>query len=342
MHDKLLAALKTIETKRPGFHIIVTTMDSYLTPSLKSDIGVDVDGIIKLMDKYDFTLNIQDAMLNWSTDPTRYQHIGEFYASKIKNKNDIMVDLNIMPFRTKEEILPFPTLLQTGVESYHLINSSALGAPRFCIYSEATANPQDIAFFAYASSSPVKYSYTENGYEVNSPSSFSMKLPKTIKYIHIDGVHFYGSRDNVYLIPAGKHTISILNDDLAGFTTDELQPHIFSFTGNLLDVTYNMRKATLNYESKSRALITINRKPNSIVIDGKSITFEVMKGNDCFTVFLPAGTHKVDIETGDELSNGIDLTSFWSSKSIAIFGAVAVLLLTVMYIALKIIRKIKE
>ena len=104
-------------------------------------------------------------------------------------------------------VTPFPTLLPTGIESYQLVNSAALGAPRYTIYSEATANPQDIALLSYAGASQVEYSQSEDGYVVNSPTSFSLQLPKDYKIVVVDEQHIIGTRDNEFLIPAGSHTI---------------------------------------------------------------------------------------------------------------------------------------
>jgi len=64
-----------------------------------------------------------------------------------------------------------------------------------------------------------------------------------------------------------------------------------------------------------------------------------MKGNDCFTIFLPEGRHSVKLTTGDRFSYGVSLTSFWSSTAIAIFGTVAIALLLLMYVLLVIVRR---
>ena len=249
-----------------------------------------------------------------------------------------MVDLNILAFRTAKEITGFPTLTQTGIESYHLINSAALGAPRFTIYSEASCNAQDLSYFSYASSSPVKYHYTDNGYEVSSPYSFILQLPKEIKVISVDGQSMIGYRDNSFVIPAGEHVINLKAPDMMGFSTVELQPELLSCTGNILDIKYSMRKLTITYESYERALISLVNNLTSLKIDGNVAKYEVLKGNDCFTLYLPSGKHTVEIETGDKFSYGINVTSLWSIGAIAIYGSIAVILLVLMYSGLKIMR----
>jgi len=249
------------------------------------------------------------------------------------------VDLNIGNFRNREQVTPFPTVVQTGIESYDLINSAALGAPRFTIYSEGSCNTQDMSFFSYASSSPVKYTYTETGYEVNSPFSFVLQLPKDIKIIHVDGHSVVGYRENNFIIPAGIHTIDVQNNDIPGFSTVEIQPQLLSFTGNLLDIKYDMRSLSFSYESVERGLVSLCRLPTNLKVDGKEQTFEVLKGNDCFSIFLPSGKHVVEIVTGDKFTYGMNVTSLWSITAIAIYGTLAVILLVLMYVGLKLFRK---
>jgi len=86
-------------------------------------------------------------------------------------------------------------------------------------------------------------------------------------------------------------------------------------------------------------LVAISRKPTDVKIDGQPYTFEVLKGNDCFTISLPTGKHAVEIITGDKFTYGMNLTSLWSITAIAIYGIIAVALLVIMYIGLKLFRK---
>jgi len=76
-----------------------------------------------------------------------------------------------------------------------------------------------------------------------------------------------------------------------------------------------------------------------VTVDGEVVAFTALRGNDCFTVALPAGRHSARLSMGDVVSTGVSLTSFWSSHAIAVFGACAVLLLAGMYVTLKIVRR---
>ena len=339
LHDALLLQMQKFAKTRPGFNVVVTFYDSYYSPEVTEYYGVSSDKMIELQKKYNFMLQPEDPQNKWSTSPERYVDMGRLYASKMSDSTKLMLDLNILNFRNKDEVTPFPTLMQTGLESYQLINAASKGAARFTVYSESSCNPQDINFFGYASSGMVKYDAVDGGFSGNSPYSFVLQLPKDIKAISVDGENVVGYRENLYLIPAGEHTIKTHLNDIPGFSTDELQPELLSITGNLLNINYAMRKVSFEYKGDERTLVSLNNKPTYIQVDGKDYKFEVLRGNDCFTVMLPAGTHHIDIVTGDRFTYGVNLASLWSISAIAIYGLVAVIMLVVMFVSLKFIRR---
>ncbi len=340
IHDKILEAVTNYAKSKSGFNVMVTFLDTYFSPENITYYGANSDKMIELQKKYGFILQPEDPISKWSTDPFRYVEFGKYYARKMSDTTKLSIDLNILLFRKKDEVTPFPTLLQTGIESYELVNFSSTGAPRTTIYSEATCNAQDLSFFPYAGSSFVKYQYTDNGYSVSSPYSFILQLPANIKVITVDDQSVMGCRDNRFLIPAGNHTINYEKNNLPGFSTVELQPHLLSFTGNISEIRYDMRRMSFKYNSTERALVSLNTNPDLIKVDNKEYPFDVLKGNDCFSIFLPVGEHYVEISTGDKFTYGISLTSLWSISAIAVYGTIAALSLLLMYLILKILRKI--
>lgn len=339
VYETLLSTFKQIEAKKKGFEIIVTAMDSFGSPELRDYIGVDMKNIISLQKKYDFTLQVEDPENLWSTDPLRYINIGNRYASLLGGTSKLLLDLNILNFRKENAITPFPTLIQTGTESYHLINAAAIGAPRFTVYSESSVNPQDLSFFPFAASINVSYQQLDNGYQFNSPTSFTIQMPKEVKVMSIDGNPVAPFRQNLFLIPAGRHTVTSYNQNITSFSTHELQTSILACTGNLLSVAYGMKDVKFVYESDGRTLVSLNKEPTLVKIDNEDYPFTVMKGNDCYSIFLPPGKHYVELTAGSAFTYGVSITSLWSSTGIALFGTLAVALLFVMYLSLKIIRK---
>ncbi|MCU7494393.1 MAG: DUF2334 domain-containing protein [Ignavibacteria bacterium] len=340
IYDRLLGAFSGVARNKKGFQVIVTAMDSYGSPELKDYIGVDMEKILALQKKYNFLLQVEDPQNLWSTDPMRYVEIGKKYDALIGDSTKLLLDLNILTFRNNESFAtPFPTQIQTGTESFLLVKAASLGAPRLTIYAESSVNPQDMFFLPYALASDVEYSFTGNGYQTNAPYSFFIRLPKDVQEILLDGNPIAPSRENSFLIPAGRHFIKLNKNITNTFSTHELQTRIMSFTGNILSVNYGMQKVSFEYQSEARTSISLNREPTSLKVDGKECGFAVLKGNDCYSIFLPTGRHQVELVAGNAFSYGINLTSLWSSNGIAIFGSIAIMMLLVMYFTMKIYKR---
>jgi uncharacterized protein YdaL len=339
VYERLLTEFTQIAKAKEGFQIIVTAMDSYGSPELREQIGVDMRQILALRKRFDFLLQVEDPEHLWSTDPLRYVQIGERYEQLIGHRTKLLLDLNILSFRRKSEITPFPTLIQTGTESFLLINAASIGAPRLTFYAESSVNPQDLPYFANAAATGVVYRRTPDGYEVDAERSFVLKLPKETRQILIDGMVVTPVRDGLYVLPAGKHLVSMDAGTAGAFSTSQLQPRLISSTGTILALSYGMRDVRFSYEADERMLVSFSNEPTQITLDGQPHSVTALKGNDCFTITLPAGTHKVQVVTGDTFSYGINVTSLWSTTAIAIFGLVAVLLLVGMYVGLKLIRR---
>jgi hypothetical protein len=339
LHRAFLSEISSFAKTRGDFDIVVTFYDTYLSPELIEYSGVNSDKIIELRKNYKFHLQPEDPLNKWSTDPDRYIEMGKIYAGKLDDPSDLMLDLNIFKFRDKDQVTPFPTLIQTGLESYQLIKAASVWAERVSIYSESSCNSQDIPYFSYASSGMVQYKYLEDGFQVSSPRSFVLQLPKSIKVIHIDGTDAFGHRDNHFLIPAGDHRIVTDLNEIPGFSHYSVHPQLLSFSGNLLKVECFLQTIVFKYESGERAIASLNYMPVLIRVDNNIYPVKILKGDDCFTIMLPSGKHHVEIITGGKYSYGINMASIWSMSAISIYGMLASMLLFSFFIALKFIRK---
>ena len=338
VYETLLTSFQTIADRKKGFQIIVTAMDSYGSPELREYIADDMDNVLKLQMKYDFILQVEDPQNLWSTNPTRYYDIGKQYLEKMSDKSKLMLDLNILKFRNENDVIPFPTLTQTGTESFHMVRSASLGAPRLTIYSESSVNPQDLYYMPYALAGEVKYKVTKEGFEYYSPTSFILELPKSIMSISLDNKTISPGRNNSFIIPSGTHLINF-NKSEDQFNPTELQTKVLSFTGNLISINYGYQDLSFTYESDTRTIISLNRIPTFVKVDGKDFSFKIMKGDDCYSIFLPVGKHNVDLTVGDAFSKGVNLTSFWSSTGIALFGTLSIVLLLIMFLSVKYLNR---
>ncbi len=338
IYREMLGMLTTIKKEREGYEIIVTSMDSFGSPELREYLGVDMQDVLRLQKEYGFSVQVEDPEKLWSTDPMRYVNIGADYAARLGSTDRLMLDLNIVQLRRQQVLTPFPTTIQTGTECFQLVRAAALGAPRATIYAESSVNPQDMMLLSAAYAGAATLRHGNGSYEITTPTHLVLKFPPAIKEVNLDGTPLAPMRDNLFLIPAGTHTVSPVVDVTGTMTAHQFYPHLLSFTGTLRSVAYDMRTLTFDYSSEGRCLAMLNREPHEITVDGQPHALAVMKGNDGFSVFLPPGDHRVMIVAGDAFSYGVNLTSFWSSTAIAWFGVASVVLLLGMY-AVVVVRR---
>ena len=154
-----------------------------------------------------------------------------------------ITDLHFAPTETARQSL---LLENTNPKNIFVTGNTVVDALEYSVrkgYEFAVPELKSImSYFSYASSAQVNYEYTPNGYSVNSPYSFVLQLPSSIKVIQVDGEDVIGYRENNFLVPAGKHNITV-SANSSQFSTVALQPQLLSFTGNLLDIKYDMFKA---------------------------------------------------------------------------------------------------
>ncbi|MGA9116886.1 MAG: DUF2334 domain-containing protein [Bacteroidota bacterium] len=339
IYRRLLDALGALRKATDGFEVIVTAMDAAGAPELREEIGVDMGSILKLQKEYGFRLCVQDPQKLWSTEPTRYALMGERYGRLLPRREDLMLDLNILAFRPPGEVTPFPTLIQTGTEAFHMIRSAAQGAPRVLTYAESSVNPQDMVFLPYAAVPDVAIRREGGELLVSSPRAFLMQTAPGVTAVAVDGVPVPSIRGNLFLVPAGERRITTSADPTLGFSDHGVQPRLLSATGNILHITYASRTVTFAYASQGRMLAMFDREPVSVLVDGVAVPFTPVEGAGGSAVFLPSGAHTAEIVAGDLVTYGVTMASLWSSRGIALFGLAASGLLVVLYVSRRVHRR---
>lgn len=311
-------------------------MDNPTVPELQRNLGVDVLKIIELKNKYQFTLQVEDPLSLWSTDPRRYLAIRNRYKAIAGAGADLMLDLNILSFRGEPKTI-FPTSIQTGIECYQLINVVSSAAERFAVYSEATVNPQDFKLLPFAASAQVKVNRMDGGWEVESPRSFTLNIGEEYHTILIDGQKHLSRSGGIFLIPSGRHLIKVSAE--GPFSMEELGAKILSITGNLLYEYDSATNIEFGYSSVPRCVITLNKAPLAVILDGKPYAPKVLKGNEHYGVILPSGEHKVLVVLESQIAYSVDLTSLWSSSIIVFFGLISGGMLVIFYVIVKVRRR---
>ncbi|MEK6570411.1 MAG: DUF2334 domain-containing protein, partial [Bacteroidota bacterium] len=250
-HQQFLALANAVRSGKPGFDVIVTVMDNLGSPELRRDIGIDVKQIIELQKHFPFTLQVEDPQKLWSNDPRRYLAIGKRYRDLISSPDDLMLDLNILSFRKSDGVNRFPTLIQTGIESYLLVNSAARASARLTIYAESSVNAQDIKFFPYAMASQAHVEREANGWTVEAPHPLTLELPREFSEIQLDGKRSLAMPEGVFLIPAGKHEIRVPEHSMNPFQSGLVETRLLTITGNLKEENPINRGVEFRYSSRT-------------------------------------------------------------------------------------------
>ncbi len=337
MHRRILTLAEEIRRGKPGFGVMVTMLDQIGTPELRRSQGVDMRRIIALKKEFDFTLVVEDPMSRWSEDPRRYHDIAEVYRALLGD--DFALDVNILAFRSESSPTAFPSLVQSGIEAFHLFRSSSSEVNRTLVYAESSVNPQDFPLFAFASTGRAEIRRAEDGYVVTSPHSLTLHLGPSQRFVRVGGVVRTAAGDGRFLIPAGRHVISLEEKGEGYFDPNTLHATLLSCTGNVLSIEEGERSISFSYESGERCFATTNKEPIEVIIDGESVDVPIREGIERYSVQLPPGTHRVRIITEGTVSYSINLTSLWSSTFIVLFGIVSLILLMILYVMVRVRRR---
>ena len=334
-HEAMLKMAQSVAREKQGFETVVTVLDSLADPELRTWLGVDARQIAALSAKYDFRLQVEDPERMWSTDPRRYQGIAARYAGLVDPAH-LALDLNILSFRAENAITPFPTSIQTGTEAAWLVHSAALGARRVAIYSESSINQQDLPFLPSAYAARTKVTRSGSGWAIDTPTPIVLQLATDVQEAWRDGQRLRTLGRGRFLLPAGKYTVTPAQPTLEALQPGVPDSQLLSITGDLLFQKSSQRSVTFGYRSGNRCIATLARQPFALFVDGHETPLAVLPGNGRDALILPPGEHTVLLVTQSGVSYGVNITSFWSSYVIAIFGAVAVGLLVSLYLVVRV------
>ena len=335
LHDVFLNMTDEVARTKPGFKVIVTIYDSLAAPDLRNWLGVDAAQIAALRERHDFNLQVEDPESMWSTDPRRYEAIAARYAGLI-TPPDFALDLNLLSFRAENAITPFPTRIQTGTEAAWLVNSAARGAQRVAIYSESSINQQDLAFLPAAYAARTKVTRVEDGWAIKTPTPIVLQLASDVQEVWRDNQRLHTLGGGRFLLPVGSYTVLEVEPTLQALQPGVPDSHLLSITGDLLFQRSSQRSVTFGYRSDNRCIATLTRQPFALFVDGHETPFEALKGDGREAIMLPPGEHSILLVTQSPVSYGVDITSFWSSYVIVIFGVLAVGLLASLYVAVRV------
>jgi hypothetical protein len=339
LHEEFLRTMEEIRRVRPYFDVVVTALDNLGNPELRPNYGVDIKRIVDLQKKYRFTLQVEDPQSEWSKDPRRYLKMGRRYAAIVGPNEPIMLDINILQFRDEKKPTPFPTLVQTGIESYELVNAAAAGGDRFSVYSESSVRPQDLRMLSYAASARAVMDHVPGGWKITAPFPVVLELPRQYSALKLANGERITSDQGMFFLPAGEHTLEVeRHADKPFYGEPPVGGRLLSVSGTLTSITNSNRSVTFAYESTTRCFASFSHRPFAVVVDGQDLGATPIEGNRRFTVVLPAGKHEAVAVLETTVSYGVDITSFWSSWFIVGMGMLCGAALMTFYVVVRISR----
>jgi len=306
-----------------------------------------------LMDRYDFTLQVEDPAERWGNSPTRYREFGETYSRLVRDRSRLMFDINVVRDRLRGV---GPTGLMSGTE-LALAAASAAGAGngRVGIYSESSLRPEDRALLPAVLGSAAR---------LDSADPAAVAIDKTVRVQlgtgqpggHysggkgepmqmtpvLDGERWQGADSGEIIVPAGEHRIGgpVPEETFGGRLGIGLR--VKDISAEVTSMKHTPLGVEIGYSSPRRAWVTVSREPRALRIDGRAESAVVHRGGSGWLIQLPAGAHWVEIEDATAASAALDVASVLSSQSIVWLGGRFVLLLGALYAAVRVRRGIRR
>jgi len=308
-----------VARSRPyGFEVIVTVLDSLSAPELRRSIGIDVTRILKLRDRYDFTLAVEDPQAMWSLPPDRYERIGRAYRAVVGDPRRLLIDVNVVPFRASGTD-GFATAQQTGVELHQLLRSAVRHADRVLLYAESTIFAWDLAAVPYALASVARKQGDAGRWIIEAPSPVVLEVGDDVDEVLLDGRPWPAFFRGAALIPRGRHEVTV-REGISRYWGRPEGLRLLKVSADLLSARSVGQDLEFEYEAFAPALVVVNARPDKIVVDGRAGISSAVPGDDGYAILLPRGRHVVSIHHGGGVAGVVRLLGFWTSVGVVCVG----------------------
>lgn len=285
-NEDMLKLSEEIRKEKNHLEVSLTMIDSIADNRMRINIGLDSNEIVKLQNKYNFILNIEDPFTLWSLGPERYSIIGKDYRKIMQEDKSLYIDINIVDRFGQN----YPTKKQRGTEIYSLIHNASKYTDKVIMYSLSTPEKEDmnLAPYAYAYDVTGK-ELSKNVYEFDSKANFIWHIDTKNKDVYVDDKKYPIYTKDYVVVPYGKHKVEL--KDAEG---DSI--HITDINADIKSSYYENDGIKVEYKSVGRCFVNLTRKPDKITIDGGEISPEIKELGGTYTVFLPVGEHTVTIK----------------------------------------------
>ena len=332
LHGEFLKFMYDLkEQNNREWEILITTLDNIFSPDIGKATATNTRRMVKWLDQYPFTLQVEDPQPLWALGPERYTKILDAY-SKLANIDQLILDINVVPWRNKE-ITQSPTAQPTGLELYQLARSAMANNTRVAIYSEASLFEVDFPVLTYVLAGDAIETIRDDYWQVNTPCMVNALLDADAHHdILLDGAIWPAYYNGRIIIPAGNHeiqSISNVNSFVKKFKSDV---RLVDISGELVRAESISRGMKVQYRSRVPNIIVLSQAPIQVLLDDKQIENESLKGELGYSLRLPAGEHQVTFYTQTGSTQTTKYASVFISGLIVVLGAFAGVYLTSLYI----------
>jgi len=283
LQKEWIEKIESLRSRFPDLDLVLTQIDDRLDTTVHDLIGADAARLLKLLDKHDLTYMVEDPFMVWNTNPQRYTEIGKLYRSLTPHIEKLSIDINVVE-RYGDEI--YPTSKQTGAELFELVHLASQTFSRVAIYAENTVTKYDRSLLPSALALVNRVEHKDNKFIIDSPLGVGVFWEGEAS---VDGQIWPVTDGNYLWLPSGVHTVE----------ASSLRPHtrIIDFNGELKSASCLANGIEFSYQSNSRALAILDRKPLHVRIDGEDLMPELYNSNKTFTLVLPRGNHTIKVLT---------------------------------------------
>ncbi|HZT38255.1 MAG TPA: hypothetical protein VFA28_10170 [Bryobacteraceae bacterium] len=275
--ERWIGELDALRRSQRRLDLVLTHVDDRFDARIRDLIGADASRILPAAVSRNLTFLIEDPATIWNLGPQRYARIAKAYESLTPARQRLAIDINIV--ERYQDV--YPTKQQTGIELFELVHLSSLAFPRVALYFENSILPVDRPLLASAASAVTRVE--QLGPKLLVDSKYGVGVPWSGPAM-VDGKPWPVRDDAVVWLPAGAHSIE------AGF--HDAGARILDFNGELKAASATASGVEIAYQSNSRALAYMSKRPARLEIDGAPANI-LMFGN---TLALPNGQHLARID----------------------------------------------
>ena len=296
MQEEWIGVIEQERRAKPALDLVLTHVDDRFESGMRDAIGADAGRVLPLLEKHDFTFLIEDPATVWNLGPQRYPEIAKRYqplTAGPRSWPSISISWIAIRTFTPPNSRPARSCFNWSISPQARFRAwLSTSRIRFC--------RPILPFSARPARSCSVWRRTETG----SPSSRRAELA------------FAGMALRKWMASLGRSAMAPWSGCQPGRIP--IDPRRWRLRVRILDFNGELRSAQLlaasqielSYQSSSRALAVVDRKPVRLKLDGVEAAPGFLPARKHYSLVLPRGQHLVTS------GRGVMLTPSPASRSI--------------------------